>query len=290
MATVAKTFKLDQATIEKLQGVIDATGLTWDGAFAMLASQYTAQQAAQATGRETEMQDFAMLLSKISEAYSTALAINANTDERIRAEYSHRLTASEEAVASLKEKLSAANDKANVAADELKVAKAEAESMAAKADEAAEQAAKANDALNDKETLITMLKAESANLKQQIEQLSKQAKLGDEAEAQRKRAEAAEDEVQKLKEQLAEANGKNNEIKGRYDEKLEIAAAKAENEKNAAVLAAKAEAAKEMDALRARLAEISNSFLSQVQVEDEQVEDEKPHTTRNRKKADTAAE
>lgn len=285
MATVAKTFKLDQETIEKLQGVIDATGLTWDGAFAMLASQYTAQQAAQATGRETEMQDFTMLLSKISEAYSTALAINANTDERIRAEYSHRLTASEEAVASLKEKLSAANDKANVAADELKVAKAEAESMAAKADEAAEQAAKANDALNDKETLITMLKAESANLKQQIEQLSKQAKLGDEAEAQRKRAEAAEDEVQKLKEQLAEANGKNNEIKGRYDEKLEIAAAKAENEKNAAVLAAKAEAAKEMDALRARLAEISNSFLSQVQVEDE-----KPHTTRNRKKADTAAE
>lgn len=285
MATVAKTFKLDQETIEKLQGVIDATGLTWDGAFAMLASQYTAQQAAQATGRETEMQDFTMLLSKISEAYSTALAINANTDERIRAEYSHRLTASEEAVASLKEKLSAANDKANVAADELKVAKAEAESMAAKADEAAEQAAKANDALNDKETLITMLKAESANLKQQIEQLSKQAKLGDEAEAQRKRAEAAEDEVQKLKEQLAEANGKNNEIKGRYDEKLEIAAAKAENEKNAAVLAAKAEAAKEMDALRARLAEISNSFLSQVQVEDE-----KPHTTRNRKKADTVAE
>ena len=152
--TVSKTFKLDQDTIDQLQTIIDATGLTWDGAFSMLASQYTAQQAAQATGRQTEMQDFTTLLSKISEAYASALAINANTDERIRTEYSHRLAASEEAVASLKEKLAAAKDKADNAADELKAAKAEAETLTTKADEAAEQAAKANDALSDKETLI----------------------------------------------------------------------------------------------------------------------------------------
>lgn len=291
--TVAKTFKLEQETIDKLQGVIDATGLTWDGTFALLASQYTAQQAAQATGRQTEMQDFTTLLSKISEAYASALAINANTDERIRTEYAHRLATSEEAVASLNEKLSAAKDEATAAADELKTVKAEAEALTAKADEAAEQAAKANDALSDKETLISMLKAENANLKTANEQLSKQAKLGEEAETQRKRADAAEAETQKIKAQLAEAQAAikaakadaktaADELKGRYEERLEIAKAKAQNEKDAAVIAAKAEAAAEMDALRARLAEISNSLLSKVE--------EKPRTTRGRKKADTAAE
>ena len=45
----------------------------------------------------------------------------------------------------------------------------------------------------------------------------------------------------------------------------------------AAVIAAKAEAAKEMDALRAKLAEISNSFLSKIE--------EKPHARNNQKES-----
>lgn len=294
--TVAKTFKLEQETIDKLQGVIDATGLTWDGTFSMLASQYTAQQAAQATGRQTEMQDFTTLLSKISEAYASALAINANTDERIRTEYAHRIATSEEAVTGLKEKLAEAKAEASAAVDELKVAKTEIEALTAKTNEANDQAAKANDALGDKETLISMLKDENNNLKKQIEELSKQAKAGAEADAQRKRADAAEADVQKLKNDIeaaraevrtaqTEAKAKADELKGRYEERLEIAADKAKNDRDAAVIAAKTAAAKEMDTLRDKIAELRTEMLAK-----KTEEKEHPQRTSRRKKTETSAE
>ena len=142
-ASVSKTFKLDPETVESLQQIMQTSGLSWDGVFSMLANLYAAQEAAKSVGRETELQDFVTILNKAQEAYTSALAINANTDERIRAEYERRLRTAEEATASLKDKALAAEEKAkameqerNDVQEKLKAATKEAEQAAKRAEKA----------------------------------------------------------------------------------------------------------------------------------------------------------
>ena len=86
-ANVSKTFKLDPETVELLQQIMQASGLSWDGVVSMLANLYTAQEAAKSVGRETELQDFVAILNKAQEAYKTyhtTLANLESADENLR--------------------------------------------------------------------------------------------------------------------------------------------------------------------------------------------------------------
>ena len=258
MAAISKTFKLDQKTIDELQGILDATGLTWDGTFALLASQYQAQTAASSVGRATEMQEFTTLLSKVSEAYASALAINADTDARIRAEYDARITSYETTLAALKDELAAAEvsvkaaqDQARDAERDAKVAKAEAAASTKRAEDAESKTDALQSALNDKAALNEGLATQLTASQKHAAELAEQVKASD------ARAEAKLEALRKAHTQEIER------LKGRFEERAEIAAGKAQNNLAAAVLKAKQDADAKMDAFRDESAKLKDKLRKQ---------------------------
>ena len=258
MAAISKTFKLDQKTIDELQGILDATGLTWDGTFALLASQYQAQTAASSVGRAKEMQEFTTLLSKVSEAYASALAINADTDARIRAEYDARITSYETTLAALKDELAAAEvsvkaaqDQARDAERDAKVAKAEAAASTKRAEDAESKTDALQSALNDKAALNEGLATQLTASQKHAVELAEQVKAAD------ARAEAKLEALRKAHTQEIER------LKGRFEERAEIAAGKAQNNLAAAVLKAKQDADAKMDAFRDEIAKLKDKLRKQ---------------------------
>lgn len=276
MAAISKTFKLDQKTIDELQGILDTTGLTWDGTFALLASQYQAQTAASSVGRATEMQEFTTLLSKVSEAYASALAINADTDARIRAEYDARITSYETTLASLKDELTdakasvkAAQDQVRDAERDTKVAQAEAAASTKRAEDAESKVGALQSALNDKAALNEGLATQLTTSQKHAAELAEQVKAADaktEAKLEALRKAHAQEVAQ------MEARFKNlqkdhaqeiERLKGRFEERTEIAAGKAQNELAAAVLKAKQEADAKLDAFRDEIAKLKDKLRKQ---------------------------
>lgn len=276
MAAISKTFKLDQKTIDELQGILDTTGLTWDGTFALLASQYQAQTAAASVGRATEMQEFTTLLSKVSEAYASALAINADTDARIRAEYDARITSYETTLASLKDELTAAEASVKVAQDQArdaerdaKVAQAETAASTKRAEDAESKVEALQSALNDKAALNEGLAAQLTASQEHAAELTEQVKAAD-ATAESKLEtlrDAHKQEIQQMKDRLTELQRDHAQeierLKGRFEERTEIAAGKAQNELAAAVLKAKQEADAKLDAFRDEIAKLKDKLRKQ---------------------------
>lgn len=276
MAAISKTFKLDQKTIDELQGILDTTGLTWDGTFALLASQYQAQTAASSVGRATEMQEFTTLLSKVSEAYASALAINADTDARIRAEYDARITSYETTLAALKNELTdaeasvkAAQDRARDAERDATVAKAEAAASTKRAEDAESKVDALQSALNDKAALNEGLATQLTTSQKHAAELAEQVKASD-AKAEAKLGDlrkAHQQEIQQMKDQLTELQRDHAQeierLKGRFEERAEIAAGKAQNELAAAVLKAKQDADAKMDAFRDEIAKLKDKLRKQ---------------------------
>ena len=276
MAAISKTFKLDQKTIDELQGILDTTGLTWDGTFALLASQYQAQTAASSVGRATEMQEFTTLLSKVSEAYASALAINADTDARIRAEYDARITSYETTLAALKNELTdaeasvkAAQDRARDAERDATVAKAEAAASTKRAEDAESKVDALQSALNDKAALNEGLATQLTTSQKHAAELAEQVKASD-AKAEAKLGDlrkAHQQEIQQMKDQLTELQRDHAQeierLKGRFEERAEIAAGKAQNNLAAAVLKAKQDADAKMDAFRDEIAKLKDKLRKQ---------------------------
>ena len=264
MATVAKTFKLDQATIDKLTAVMEGSGLSWDGTFAMLASQHEAEEAARATGRETEMADFMSIVGSLTDAYASALTINANTESRVRAEFEKRIASNEAAVSALQEKLSAAIADARDAQSALKDAQAISEQERKRADKAEAEAGQAREAAEKAEQQVAYLLNDNTELKAQAESLKADAERGQAAEQEKARADALAAALEEEKKRSAELEKamkdelakKLAEEQSRNEEHMKLVLARAEVEKNAAVLQARQEAAKEADALREHLTEL----------------------------------
>lgn len=161
---VAKTFKIDEDVLQKLEGICKDSGLTWSGMFAELAAQYRAQEAASSVGRATELETFSTMLTKVKEAYAGSLVIAAQTEERIRNEFAARFTTQETAIAALKEKLEDARTDAAAAAAQAKeateratAAEKDAATATSRADVADQRILELSEALAERKTRIKEL-------------------------------------------------------------------------------------------------------------------------------------
>ncbi len=268
MAT-AKTFKLEQATIDKLQDIASSLGMTWDETFSALSALYEQNQQASHQGRTAEMKQFQALLQQLADSYTAALAYNATAEDRIRQEYAARIMTSEQAVESLKERAQKAEqekDKADVHVIEMdgKVSDLTKELKGVSSEymeyqRRAEQKAK-EDASSITETKRNneVLQRQVTNLAEQVDSMKEKvasvdavnaelAKVRDEARQSAVSLDAARKEIETLKKELADAKAaaqaREQELKGRYDERAENAKQAAENDKQKAVLAEREQAA-----------------------------------------------
>lgn len=171
---VAKTFKIDEDVLQKLEGICKDSGLTWSGMFAELAAQYKAQEAASSVGRATELETFSTMLTKVKEAYAGSLVIAAQTEERIRNEFMQRMTTQEAAIAALKEKLEDAKTGAATAA-------AEAREASERATAAEREAATATSRADVADQRIKELSETLADRKARIKELEDRLRVADEA-------------------------------------------------------------------------------------------------------------
>ena len=277
MAASGKTYKLEQETQDKLQRICEETGLTWDATFRTLADLYAQQKAAEALpGRKTEITEVQSLLKRLSEAFTHSWEINADTDERIKMEYSQRMTTQEEAIKSLNEKTAAAEAAANVAKNDLSAANKELESLQKqniglqteldKTKSAAAAAAKASaEALADKDKLNEYMQQQMAGMKEKVDSVAElesqiSAMKGELSKAADKEKSLSDDldranrEIADLRAKLVEQKDKMTELKGRYDERMELAAQKAANDLRDAVLKEREASAEKLDTLREKYA------------------------------------
>ena len=99
MANV-KTYKMEPETSEKLQKICEELNLTWDGTFQTLANLYMQQKAIGALPeRGMEVKEFQSLLNRVSEAFTYALTVNADAEERIRQEFAKKCAAQQQVLA-----------------------------------------------------------------------------------------------------------------------------------------------------------------------------------------------
>ena len=96
MANV-KTYKMEPETSEKLQKICEELHLTWDGTFQTLANLYAQQKAVgKLPERGMEVKEFQSLLNRVSEAFTYALTVNADAEDRIRQEFAQKFSAQQQ--------------------------------------------------------------------------------------------------------------------------------------------------------------------------------------------------
>ena len=262
MAATGKTFKVEPETVERLQAISNELGMTWDETFNELAGHYMQSQAAKAQGREAEVGQFRSLLNQLSDAYTQSLQLYANVEETTRQKFEARIASAEQSVASLKETADAAKAEAKDAQDRinavkkerddlsdelsrlkdaLEAATASADADAEKHESALEEMRQLNTLLKEKnETLTQKVEASEAELAAAVELETTAKEAKEEAKKEAARADVAEAEVPRLTAELAAAQEKAKadlqELKGRYEEKLDAQKDRLENEKETAVL------------------------------------------------------
>ena len=281
MANV-KTYKMEPETSEKLQKICEELNLTWDGTFQTLANLYMQQKAIGALPeRGMEVKEFQSLLNRVSEAFTYALTVNADAEERIRQEFAKKFAAQQQELAAEKTRA----DLAAKAAKEAELLAKEQEGQAktlreqmekltrdlSHAEEDARLAAKAQaDSLADKERLNALQAQQIAALTKENEACREQAAAAKEVQAKadelRRSLEAAEQarrqaevQVEKLHKALDE---KEQEMKARtdaleeqYTHEKRMLLMKAENERQSAVLTVKSEYAARIESLQEKYME-----------------------------------
>ncbi len=270
--TKTKAFRADEETIESLDSWAEAKGLRNNEILpALIRAAQMAEEKGKLTGRSTEIDNFSSLLSQLEAAYVASLNLASNADERIKNEFAAQLERQDKTISNLQEQLAEAKQQAAAAKAELSEQKdannalitAEAEARKAEAtakaqvEKSEEQAAKAQNTADELTSLTTSQAKEIAELKKELASLDALKKQLADSQAELAKAKgniSRLDENQKdLKAKLdaakQEAKAEAERIRGRYDEKLEVAAERAANEKQAAVLAAKEEAQKKIEAI-----------------------------------------
>ena len=275
--TVVKTYKLEPETIQNLQKICEELELTWDGTFTTLANLY-AQQKAIGTlpERGAEIKEFQGLLNQLSASFTHALQLNANTEERVRQEYARRLAAQEAALEQAQEKAKEAGEQARQAGE----SRQEAVS-------AQEKLQKANDALQakltalqtalqqerqeheavlaDKEQLQALLSARVESLQQELVASRQHAKEEEAARVQlqelasslqqekaahretKQQLQRAEEDRQAMEKRLAAQSAQ-------QEQELDLLRARAENEKQSALLQVREELVQKLDAMHQQYA------------------------------------
>lgn len=180
MANV-KTYKMEPETSEKLQKICEELNLTWDGTFQTLANLYMQQKAIGALPeRGMEVKEFQSLLNRVSEAFTYALTVNADAEERIRQEFTKKFAAQQQELAAEKTRAEMATKRAKEAELRAQEQQGQAKTLREELEkltrelghvkEEARLAAKAQaDSLADKERLNALQAQQLAALKQEVE-------------------------------------------------------------------------------------------------------------------------
>ncbi|WP_288840355.1 hypothetical protein [uncultured Mitsuokella sp.] len=276
MANV-KTYKMEPETSEKLQKICEELNLTWDGTFQTLANLYMQQKAIGALPeRGMEVKEFQSLLNRVSEAFTYALTVNADAEERIRQEFNKKFAEQQHALA--KEEMraetaaKAAKEKALEAEEQANQAKSLREEMEkltrelGHVKEAARLAAKAQaEALADKERLNALQAQQLDNLKQEVKACRDEAavakEIRDKADGLQRSLASAEQAKKQAEKQVAELRAaledreqqmkaRTDALEAQYAQEKHMFLQKAENERQSAVLAVKAEYAARMESLQ----------------------------------------
>lgn len=256
--TKTKAFRADEETIESIDQWAEAQGLRNNEILpALVRIAKMAEEKGKLTGRRTEIENFSSLLSQLESAYVASLNIASNADERIRNEFVVQLEHQGKTIQQLQEQVEDLKQLASIAKKELAEQKkanealitTEAKARQAEAaaqrqvQKAEEQAAKAQNTAEELTSLTTSQAKEIVKLKQEM------LRMDD------------------LKEQLAESQDKlakaQNSISS-LNEKMDIAAVRAANDQQAAVLAAKADAQIQTDEIRHQFDELMKSYQSEI--------------------------
>ncbi|XOQ25330.1 MAG: M protein repeat protein [Mitsuokella multacida] len=287
MANV-KTYKMEPETSEKLQKICEELHLTWDGTFQTLANLYAQQKAVgKLPERGMEVKEFQSLLNRVSEAFTYALTVNADAEDRIRQEFAQKFAAQQQA---LQETKAQAEDetKARKAAElQTREAQGQADSYRQQLEkvtrdldhvqENARLAAKSQaEALADKERLNHLQAQQLKSLTDEKEKWQAAAKKTAELEAEgdrlRRELEAAQQAVklaraenEKLQSSLREKEqvlkARTDALEEQYLHEKRMLMAKAENERQSAVLQVKSEYAARLESLQEKyMAQLEKSY------------------------------
>lgn len=281
MANV-KTYKMEPETSEKLQKICEELNLTWDGTFQTLANLYMQQKAIGALPeRGMEVKEFQSLLNRVSEAFTYALTVNADAEERIRQEFAKKFAAQQQDLAAEKTRADLAAKAAKEAELRAKEQEGQAKTLREQmeklmrdlshAKEDARLAAKAQaDSLADKERLnalqaqqIAALTKENEACREQAAAAKKVQAKADElhrsleaAEQARRKAEAQVEKLRKaLDEKEQEMKARTDALEEQYTHEKRMLLMKAENERQSAVLTVKSEYAARIESLQEKYME-----------------------------------
>lgn len=276
MANV-KTYKMEPETSEKLQKICEELNLTWDGTFQTLANLYMQQKAIGALPeRGMEVKEFQSLLNRVSEAFTYALTVNADAEERIRQEFTKKFAAQQQELAAEKTRAEMAVKRAKEAELHAQEKEGQAKTLREELDkltreighvkEEARLAAKAQaESLADKERLNALQAQQLAALKQEVEACREEAaaakEVQEKADGLRRSLAAAEHAREQAEKQVAELRAalddreqqmkaRTDALEAQYAQEKHMLLLKAENERQSAVLAVKAEYAARIEALQ----------------------------------------
>lgn len=281
MANV-KTYKMEPETSEKLQKICEELNLTWDGTFQTLANLYMQQKAIGALPeRGMEVKEFQSLLNRVSEAFTYALTVNADAEERIRQEFAKKFAAQQQDLAAEKTRADLAAKAAKEAELRAKEQEGQAKTLREQMEkltrdlshvkEDARLAAKAQaDSLADKERLNALQAQQIAALTKENEACREQAAAAKEVQAQadelhrsleaaeqaRRQAEAQVEKLRRtLEEKEQEMKARTNALEEQYTHEKRMLLMKAENERQSAVLTVKSEYAARIESLQEKYME-----------------------------------
>ena len=271
MANV-KTYKMEPETSEKLQKICEELNLTWDGTFQTLANLYMQQKAIGALPeRGMEVKEFQSLLNRVSEAFTYALTVNADAEERIRQEFNKNLAEQQQALAKeeMRAETAAIYAVSVLKANQAKSLREEMEKLTRElghVKEAARLAAKAQaEALADKERLNALQAQQLDNLKQEVKACRDEAaaakEIRDKADGLQRSLASAEQAKKQAEKQVAELRAaledreqqmkaRTDALEAQYAQEKHMFLQKAENERQSAVIAVKAEYAARMESLQ----------------------------------------
>lgn len=242
-------FRIDQASADAFRAFCEEQGFSQAQGFDHLMQVLELDQAKQAVpGREVEISEFEMHAKALLGAYTSSVALCANTEERVREEFKTQLASKDETIAKYQadlkkreqELFAALEDQKILMDSQLEIASLKAE-LDAKAEEIQLLDAKYKGQLADKERIISMTEKD----------LKK-------AQAEAEECETLRADVKSLSEALngLEARAKNLIIENELA--LEKAARAAEKEKNEALEKAARMAEKETrEAVAAAQAEVT---------------------------------
>lgn len=216
--TKAKTFRTEEETANRLDAWMEKNGISNKDALKRMMDIVEGAEAKGAlAGRATEVENFQSLVNQLVTAYTASLQLAENAENRIRMEFAKRISSQNDTIADLQARAKQLQDEASVAkslmneaqqalgqlqtvynsqSDDLAKQTAQTEKAEAEAQKAREQVDRLTTLTGDQADEIRSLKqevAETAELRQQVAELT--AALDKERETAAQAAKQAEDKL-----------------------------------------------------------------------------------------------